>query len=105
MGSSALLLRRHVDRLGALRDPLAVTHRLVADDVLADRGLDLPGVAPAIWPAVLEPEDARGIRWRHVLNVRVRNRLDARRELTVRDIHHRGAFSDISPRRRLMQKG
>jgi hypothetical protein len=35
----------------ALPDPLLLGHRPVADDVLAERVLELPGVAPLSWPS------------------------------------------------------
>jgi hypothetical protein len=47
-------------RRRALADPRLLGHRAVADDVLAERVLELPRVAPLSRLAVLEPEDARG---------------------------------------------
>jgi transposase len=41
-----------------------------ARGLLAERVLELPGVAPVSWVAVLQPEDARGDVGRHVLAVR-----------------------------------
>jgi hypothetical protein len=62
--------RRDVDDRGALPDPLLRGHRSIADDVLADRGLNLPGVAPALRIALLQPEDLRSDVGRHVLDDR-----------------------------------
>ena len=46
------------------------THGLIGDDVLTERVLELPGIAPARRVAVLQPEDARGQVGRNVLLVR-----------------------------------
>jgi hypothetical protein len=44
--------------------------RLIAYDILAGDVLELPGVAPTSWVAVLEPEDLRRDVRRHVLDDR-----------------------------------
>ena len=46
---------RHVDHL-VLRDPLLLTQRPLADDVVTKIGLHLLHITPAIFPAVLQPE-------------------------------------------------
>jgi hypothetical protein len=59
-----------VDDRGALGNPLLWCHRLVADDVLTNRGLNLPRVPPVSWISVLQPKNAGDVRRRHVFAVR-----------------------------------
>ena len=65
-----IVVRRHVDERRALARPLLLGHQPIGDHLLAQRRLELPGVAPLSWIAVLEPENARGDVGRDVLAVR-----------------------------------
>ena len=67
MGS---VLRRDVDQRRALLRPGLFGHRFIRYQILAERVLELPGVAPVRRVAVLQPEDARGQVGRNVLLVR-----------------------------------
>jgi hypothetical protein len=68
--TGSLRIWRDVDHRRALLGPFLDGHRSIRDDVLAERVLELPGVAPVSRVAVLQPEDARGDVRRHVLAVR-----------------------------------